>query len=372
MIGGDAAGMSAASQARRRRRKLDIVVFERGSWTSYSACGIPYVVGGDVDARRRPRRARTPSELRDRPPHRRPDRATRSSPSTSTRREVEVRDHDHGRTLQLAFDQLLIGTGGRPIRPDLPGIDLPSCTACRRWTTAGACSSDAGAARCPRVVVVGGGYIGLEMAEAFVHRGCRRHRSSSGGDQVMGTLDPDMGAASPTPCDATGSTCAPGGGRPGSSPARVLTADGPLPRRPGRARPRRRAERDLAEEAGLELGRAAARSGSTAGSRQRRRASGRPATARESFHLVTGEPVHIALGTVANKQGRVAGINIGGGYATFPGVVGTAITKICDTEIARTGLTEREAGRGRLRGRRGPIESHDPGRLLPRAPSRSP
>jgi NADPH-dependent 2,4-dienoyl-CoA reductase/sulfur reductase-like enzyme len=63
----------------------------------------------------------------------------------------------------------------------------------------------------------------------------------------------------------------------------------------------------------------------------------------ESFHLVADRPVHIALGTVANKQARVAGINIGGGYATFPGVVGTAVTKICATEVARTGLSEREA-----------------------------
>jgi NADPH-dependent 2,4-dienoyl-CoA reductase/sulfur reductase-like enzyme len=63
----------------------------------------------------------------------------------------------------------------------------------------------------------------------------------------------------------------------------------------------------------------------------------------ESRHLVTGNPTHVALGTVANKQGRVAGINLGGGYATFPGVVGTAITKVCHLEVARTGLTEREA-----------------------------
>jgi NADPH-dependent 2,4-dienoyl-CoA reductase/sulfur reductase-like enzyme len=63
----------------------------------------------------------------------------------------------------------------------------------------------------------------------------------------------------------------------------------------------------------------------------------------ESFHLVSRRPVHLPLGTVANKQGRVAGINIGGGYATFPGVVGTAITKLCSLEVGRTGLNEREA-----------------------------
>jgi NADPH-dependent 2,4-dienoyl-CoA reductase/sulfur reductase-like enzyme len=62
----------------------------------------------------------------------------------------------------------------------------------------------------------------------------------------------------------------------------------------------------------------------------------------ESFHLISRRHVHIALGTIANKQGRVAGINLGGGYATFPGVVGTAVSKICDIEVARTGLQEKE------------------------------
>jgi NADPH-dependent 2,4-dienoyl-CoA reductase/sulfur reductase-like enzyme len=63
----------------------------------------------------------------------------------------------------------------------------------------------------------------------------------------------------------------------------------------------------------------------------------------QTVHLVSGQPVYVPLGTHANKQGRVAGINIGGGYATFPGVVGTAVTKVCDLEVGRTGLTEREA-----------------------------
>ena len=62
----------------------------------------------------------------------------------------------------------------------------------------------------------------------------------------------------------------------------------------------------------------------------------------ESFHLVSRKPFHVALGTVANKQGTVAGTNLAGGYATFPGVVGTAVSKICKYEVARTGLTERE------------------------------
>jgi NADPH-dependent 2,4-dienoyl-CoA reductase/sulfur reductase-like enzyme len=77
----------------------------------------------------------------------------------------------------------------------------------------------------------------------------------------------------------------------------------------------------------------------------------------ESFHLVSRRPFHIALGTVANKQGRVAGINVGGGYATFPGVVGTAVSKICSVEVARTGLQESEIGRLGLEYASGKIES---------------
>ena len=66
----------------------------------------------------------------------------------------------------------------------------------------------------------------------------------------------------------------------------------------------------------------------------------------ETYHLVSRRPVYVPLGTHANKQGRVVGINIGGGYATFPGVVGTAVSKVCDLEIARTGLLEKEASAG--------------------------
>jgi NADPH-dependent 2,4-dienoyl-CoA reductase/sulfur reductase-like enzyme len=87
----------------------------------------------------------------------------------------------------------------------------------------------------------------------------------------------------------------------------------------------------------------------------------------ESWHLVSGRTVHVALGTVANKQGRVAGINLGGGYATFPGVVGTAITKICAIEVGRTGLTEREAAASSIGAVAVTIESTTRSKYLPSA-----
>jgi NADPH-dependent 2,4-dienoyl-CoA reductase/sulfur reductase-like enzyme len=98
----------------------------------------------------------------------------------------------------------------------------------------------------------------------------------------------------------------------------------------------------LAQEAGIPLGTSG---GIAVDVRMRTRAEGVWAAGDcvESVHRVSGQRVVVALGTHANKQGRVAGINIGGGYATFPGVIGTAVTKICDTEVARTGLSSREA-----------------------------
>ena len=122
VIGGDAAGMSAALQARRRAPELEIVAVERGRWTSYSACGIPYLAGGAVGAVE-DLVARTPDDLR----------AQRVDVRTGhevvgidlAARRAEVHNLTHGRTFQLGFDMLLIATGARPRRPEVEGIDAP-------------------------------------------------------------------------------------------------------------------------------------------------------------------------------------------------------------------------------------------------------
>ena len=133
---------------------------------------------------------------------------------------------------------------------------------------------------------------------------------------------------------------------------RCTPPSGPIAGRPRRARPRRGAEQRAGRGRRHRDRRRRTRSGSTAASARAPRACGRRATAASPSTSCRAGRVHIALGTVANKQGRVAGINLGGGYATFPGVVGTAVTKVCATEVARTGL-DRAGGRGgRLRVRR--------------------
>ena len=121
VIGGDAAGMTAATNARRGRPDLEIVVLEKGPHTSYSACGIPYVVSGAVGGLD-DLIVRTPQEFRD---GFRIDVRTRHEARSIDldARRIEVRALDQERTLHLGFDLLHIATGARPLRPDLPGID---------------------------------------------------------------------------------------------------------------------------------------------------------------------------------------------------------------------------------------------------------
>jgi NADPH-dependent 2,4-dienoyl-CoA reductase/sulfur reductase-like enzyme len=343
VIGGDAAGMAGAAQARRRRPDLDIVALEKGRWTSYSACGIPYVVGGTVAGldelvARSAEVHRSQHNIDARTEH-------EAMAIDLDRREVEVRDHAHDRTYRIAFDILHIGTGAKPLRPDLPGIDDEHIHGVQTLEDGAHLLGHVGGGAPEgggRAVVVGGGYIGLEMAEAFLQRGWRQVTVVDHAPEVMGTLDPDMGALVSQAMRDEGIDVRCDTGVTGFEDGVVHTTDGPI-------------EHDLvvlglgvvpntalAEEAGLELG---PRRSIAVDRRQHTSAEGVWAAGDccRSFHRIADEWVHIALGTVANKQGRVAGINIGGGYATFPGVVGTAVTKLCSLEVARTGLSEREA-----------------------------
>ena len=340
VIGGDAGGMAAAMQARRRQPYLEIVALEKGAWTSYAACGIPYLVAGDV-GRLEDLVARTPQEFRDK--HRIDVRLQHEVMSIDiSLRTLEVRDHARQRTIPLGFDQLHVATGARPTRPKLPGIDLDHVKGVQTLDDAKALLDYARTSRCQSVVVVGGGYIGLEMAEAFVRWGAQVSLVE-GGDQLMSTLDADMAERLLRPMRGMGIDVRLGTAVAGFEPGRVLLPEGAsldadlvvlgLGVTPNG---------ELAGEAGAQIG---ARGALVVDRRQRTTLEGVYAAGDccESLHLVSGRTTYVALGTVANKQGRVAGINLGGGYATFPGVVGTAITKVCALEVARTGLTEREA-----------------------------
>ncbi|MGH8893851.1 MAG: FAD-dependent oxidoreductase [Actinomycetes bacterium] len=344
VVGGDAAGMSAASQAKRLRGDgLDVVALERSTHTSYSACGIPYWIGGDVDsvdqlvARTEEQHRANGIDLRMR---------TEAVGLDLDRREVEVRDHEGASTYRLGFDHLVLATGARPRRPDVPGIDADGVYGVQTLDD-GERVLDALDHEPRHAVVVGGGYIGIEMAEAMVNRGLHVTVVTRSAEP-MATLDPDMGRLVHDAMEGMGidvrtsvqlhSIEKGADGRAGA----VVTDQGEVAADLVVLGTGVSPETTLAAEAGLARGRWG---GLLTDLRMRvfdAPGVGAAGDCVESIDLVSGNRVHVALGTHANKQGRVLGTNLGGGYATFPGVVGTAVSKVCDLEIARTGLREKD------------------------------
>jgi NADPH-dependent 2,4-dienoyl-CoA reductase/sulfur reductase-like enzyme len=358
VIGADAAGMSAASQAKRAGGDaLDVVAFERQGWTSYAACGIPYWIAGDVAG---------------------PDALIARSPEQHRARGVDVRIGTTVTGIDLSarevavegptgadrhgFDDLVVATGARPVRPPIPGIDaqgvfgiqtLDDGAAILAWLDAlGGVDGSRG-----RAVVIGAGYIGVEMAEALQRHGL----DVTVVDQAahpMSTLDADMGDQVREAMEALGCrmvleavveriTVDADGRVTG-----VVVAGDLFPADVVVLGIGVRPETGLAVAAGVPIGE---HGGLMTDDRMRVvDADGAPipgvwaaGDCTEVHDRITGERIHVPLGTYANKQGRVLGINLGGGSARFAGVVRTAIVRVCDLEIARTGLRERDvAGLG--------------------------
>ncbi len=356
VIGGDAAGMTAASQAlraaKRYGRRLEVVALERGGWTSYSACGIPYWVAGDVDTVD-DLIARTPEEHRSRGIDVRLH--TEATGIDLAGGSVEVHDHQAGTTTTLGYDHLVVATGAEPVRPPVPGIDGTGVHGLQTLTDGARLIEDLERSGDPpkRAVVIGAGYIGVEVAEALVRRGLAVTVVDQA-PEPMTTLDPDMGAAVHEAMDGMGIDVVTGtavdgvesaGGRVCGVVAGGTTYEADVVVLGLGVRP----QTALAGAAGLPLG-------ETGGMRVdvRMAVPGHPdvwsaGDCVESFDRVSQTWTHVPLGTHANKQGRVLGTNLGGGYATFPGIVRTAVSKVCDLEIARTGLREIDAQRAGLR-----------------------
>ncbi|MFD5519812.1 FAD-dependent oxidoreductase [Streptomyces sp. NPDC127066] len=361
VIGGDAAGMSAASQARRLRGpdELEIVAFERGHFTSYSACGIPYWVGGDVPDRDR-LIARTPEEHRERSIDLRMRTEVTGIDVAGAR--VRSRDLGTGAEAWTSYDRLVIATGARPVRPDLPGADAPGVHGVQTLDDGQALLDSLAVAKGRRAVVVGAGYIGVEMAEALINRGYEVTVVNRG-KEPMSTLDPDMGRLVHTAMEGLGITMVDDAevtafltGAEGRVSA-VVTEDATYPADVVVLGIGVRPETTLARAAGLPLGDHGGLLTDLAMRVRGHEDIWAGGDCVEVLDLVSGRERHIALGTHANKHGQVIGSNVAGGYATFPGVVGTAVSKVCDLEIARTGLREKDARRAGLRFETVTIES---------------
>ncbi|MDA0269497.1 MAG: FAD-dependent oxidoreductase [Chloroflexi bacterium] len=345
IIGGDAAGMTAATNARRMKAAdaLEIVAFERSDWISFSACGEPYYVSGEV----MPFERLLVRSVED---------FARGGITVHKRHEVTaidlgarsvtVRDHAGERDLTVEYDHLVYATGARARRLPIEGYDLAGVHEMHVLDDALAVRAIVEAGP-KRVVVVGGGFVGIEMAEAFHVNGIETTVVTSGAGLLDGAFDDDFSERITEAVRALGIRVLTGqrveclhgeGGRVTSVgceeqaiPADVvLFAAGTVP------------NVELARGAGLRIGESG---GVWVDGHMRTSAAGVYAAGdcAESTHRISGQPVNLHLGTLANRQGRVAGFNIGGGDEVFPGVLGTAITKCLDLEIARTGLTEVEA-----------------------------
>ena len=348
VIGGDAAGMTAAAHVL-RAGGIEVAVAERGPYTSYSMCGIPYFVGGMFDA---------PDDLVVRTPEEFREQGmtvwmrTEAIAVDPEARTVRLRERSTGAERDEPYDALLLATGAQPSIPGVAGMEtyarplrtLEHGEIVRRELDGGPPVEAA--------VVIGAGYIGLEMAEALVARGVSTTLVDAAPD-VMKTLDHDMAAVVEEALGDFGVAvrlsetivAVEGADR---RPSAVVTETARYPADLVVLAAGTRPNTDLAVAAGCDIGPSG---GVVVDSRMRTTVEGVWAAGDvvESTDLVAGLRRNVQLGTHANKQGKVAGVDIvaaargGRGEAEFPGLVGTAVTRVCKLEIGRCGLTEAEA-----------------------------
>lgn len=348
VVGGVAAGMSAASQAKRRAPQAEVVVLERGPFVSYGACGMPYNL---LDPARAmddlvvitPERFRAERGIDVRTGH-------EVTALDLARRTVAARDLATGRAYELGYDALVLATGAQAVRPPLPGLERPGVFLLRELTDGAAMKRFLAEAAPRRAVIVGAGYIGMEMAEALRGRGLEV--------TVLEKVDQILPGFARPIVEAVGVELARQGVRveTGVTVREIATAGRGLAVVTDRGareaelvlvsvgvRPRV----ELARAAGIALGETGA---IAVDDRTRTGAPGVYAAGdcAEARHLVTKRPAYVPLGTTANKQGKVAGANAAGAGERFGGIVGSAAFKVFELEVGRTGLGALEASRAGL------------------------
>jgi len=344
IVGGVAGGASAAARARRVAEHAEIVVLERGPDVSFANCGLPYYVGGEI----RPRDkllVTTPARLRERF---RLDVRTRSNVESIDRaaKTVRVRDLDTGREYDESYDALLLAPGATPLRPPLPGVDSPAVLTLRNLDDVDRIAARVDAAA--RVVVVGAGFIGLELAENLVKRD-RKTTVVELQDQVLPPLDREMTTPIVAALRERGVEVLLGESAAAFEPEGGAVS---VTLQSGRRLPADlvilgvgvRPESRLAADAGLDVGQ---RGGIRVdeGLRTSDPAIWAVGDAIEVRDAVTGGAVQVPLAGPANRQGRIAADNILRGAdrppARYRGTQGTAIVGVFDRVAACTGAAEK-------------------------------
>lgn len=341
IVGGVAGGASAATRARRLAEDAEIILFERGPDVSFANCGLPYYLGGEITSREkllvvnpellRSRfeldvRVRTSVEVIDRP-----------------RKKMRVRDLTSGQQYEETYDKLILAPGAAPLRPSLPGIDLPGILTLRNLQDMDRIKQrlDEGVRQ---AVVVGAGFIGLELAENFVRLGINTTVVELQ-DQVLPPFDLEMTTPIATELVDKGVVLMLGQ----SAEAFEQAPQGLLVRlKSGECLPTQlvilsvgvRPENTLAVAAGLEVG---PRGGIKVNEHMQTSDPDIYAVgdAVEIKDFVTGQPAQVPLAGPANRQGRIAADHIFGRPSQYRGTQGTAIVRVFDRTAAMTGAAEK-------------------------------
>ena len=344
IVGGVAAGASAAAKARRCSEEAEIIIFEKGPFISYANCGLPYYLSGAI-AKRDSLLVVDPAFFKQ-----------RFNVEVKTGHEVLSIDRDgqsvtvfdvaSGRTFIELYDKLILAAGAYPVVPQVPGTDLPFVFTAKTLEDTDNIYQFLEERQPQRAVVIGGGLIGIETAENLVARGIATTVVEFQ-SQILHFLDPEMAEQVHRHCDSKQLCLAlgekvsairhtPGGGQVETEAGAVLAAD--LVIMAVGVRP----NTSLAQLAGLVIG-------TTGGIKvdEFMQTSDPNILAAgdcvETINLVTGKPALIPMAAPANKGGRAAGANALGRRIKMPGAIGTAIVKVFDLTVAVTGLSERQA-----------------------------
>lgn len=345
IVGGVAGGASAAARSRRLSEDADIILFERGPDVSFANCGLPYYIGGEIAEREKllvttPERLRTRFKL---------DVRTRSSVEAIDRsaKKIRVRDLALGREYDETYDKLILAPGAAPLRPPIPGIDLPGIFTLRNLQDMDRIKErvDDGV---KQAVMVGAGFIGLELVENFVKRGIATTVVELQ-DQVLPPFDKEMTTPILETLVAKGVAVLLGQ----SAESFEQTPDGIVVRlKSGERLPAQlvilgvgvRPENKLAVDAGLEVG---PRGGIQVNEFLKTSDPDIYAVgdAIEVKDFVSGDPTQVPLAGPANRQGRIAADNIFGRSVKYRGTQGTAIVGVFDLTAAMTGASEKSLRR---------------------------
>lgn len=347
VVGGVAGGASAAARLRRLSEDAEILVFERGPHVSFANCGLPYYIGGEI-TREKDLLVQTPKGL-----HSRFNLDVRVLSEVTAidrdKKEVTVRKVETGETYTERYDALVLSTGAAPMRPPIPGIDRPGQFVLRNVPDTMAIDAWIRDHHARRAVVVGGGYIGLEMAEQLHRRGLQVSVVEAL-PQVLAILDPEMAEFLHVELrsngvdlhlsDAVASFEAPADPKEAAASVVVLKSGTRLPADIVILGIGVKPEAGLAKDAGLEIGKLGGV-----------RVDDRMQTSDPSIwavgdcvevrHVVTGAWMLIPLAGPANRQGRIAADNIMGRDSRYRGTLGTGVLRVFGRAAAGVGANER-------------------------------